>query len=218
MYLEGSDQHRGWFQSSLLTSIGAYDCAPYKQVMHCGFIVDGDGRKMSKSQGNVVDPADVMKKYGADVLRLWVSSVDHSLDVGINDEILQRTVDAYRRIRNTFRFLLGNLNDFDDTCNSVTNFEELLPVDKWMLGRISQILTEVTDAYNQYNFHYIFRCVYNFLNNDLSSVYMDVTKDRLYSEATNSPLRRSAQTVLQVGLDVLVRILSPILSFTCDEV
>ncbi|WP_165252276.1 isoleucine--tRNA ligase [Adlercreutzia sp. ZJ304] len=218
MYLEGSDQHRGWFQSSLLTSMGAYGVAPYKSVMHCGFTVDAEGRKMSKSLGNGIDPADIMKKSGADVLRLWVASVDYSQDVSISDEILQRTSDAYRRIRNTFRFLLGSLDDFDDENNAVRTWDELEPLDKWMHVRTLQLLQDVTSAYEEYKFHYVYRAIYDFIVNDLSAVYMDAVKDRLYSEAINSLRRRAAQTVLMNVLEVLVRILAPILSFTADEV
>lgn len=214
MYLEGSDQHRGWFQSSLLTSIGAYGVPPYKQVMHCGFIVDGEGKKQSKSKGNVIAPDEVMNKFGADVLRLWVASVDYSQDVGIDSEILQRITDAYRKIRNSFRFLLGNLYDFSND----DFVEDLLPVDRWMLSQIYKVLEEVTESYKTYNFHNIFRCVYNFINNELSSIYMNIAKDRLYSDAPDSYERRSAQTVMANILEVLVRILSPILSFTCEEV
>lgn len=218
MYLEGSDQHRGWFQSSILTSIGAYGVAPYKSVMHCGFINDAEGKKMSKSAGNGVDPADVMKKSGADVLRLWVSSVDYSQDVNIGDEILQRTSEAYRRIRNTYRFLLGNLNDFDYRTDAIREWDALTPVDQWAMVRIRQLLHEVEEAYDAYKFHHVYRGVYEYIIGDLSSIYMDVSKDRLYSEAPDSPLRRSAQTVLMNILEVLVRILAPILSFTTDEV
>lgn len=218
MYLEGSDQHRGWFQSSLLTSIGAYDCAPYKQVMHCGFIVDGEGKKQSKSKGNVVDPAAVMDKFGADVLRLWVSSVDYSQDVGIDDTILQRVTEAYRTIRNTFRNILGNLNDFDAANDAVQNWNELLPADQWIIARINEILNDTTSDFNNYRFHNIYQRIYNFINNELSPIYMDISKDRLYSDAKNSHNRRSAQTALLNVLEVMVRILSPILSFTCDEV
>lgn len=218
MYLEGSDQHRGWFQSAILTSVGAYGVAPYKSVMHCGFTMDAEGKKMSKSAGNGIDPADVMKQSGADVLRLWVSSVDYSQDVNIGDEILQRTSEAYRRIRNTFRFLLGNLSDFDHRNHCITQWEELTPVDKWAMLRINQLLHEVEDAYESYKYHVVYRSVYEYIINDLSAIYMDVCKDRLYSEAPDSQLRRSAQTVLLNVLEVLVRILAPILSFTTDEV
>lgn len=216
MYLEGSDQHRGWFQSSLLTSMGAYGVPPYKSVMHCGFTVDEQGRKMSKSLGNGVDPADVCGKYGADVLRLWVSSVDYSQDVSISDNILKQVSDAYRRFRNTFRFLLGSLADFDDTCDIVA-WEALEPIDRYVLAKTAVLLDEVEAAYDTYRFNAVYRAAYDFVN-DLSAVYMDVTKDRLYSEAPASPRRRAVQTVLMNVLEVLVRVLSPILTFTCDEV
>ena len=218
LYLEGSDQHRGWFQSSLLTSIGSYGVAPYKAVMHCGFTVDADGKKMSKSLGNGIDPADIMAKSGADVLRLWVSSVDYSQDVSISDEILQRTSDAYRRIRNTFRFLLGSLDDFDDATCAVSSWDALEPLDKWMYVRTLDLLRSVTEAYEGFKFHYVYRAIYEFIVGDLSAVYMDAVKDRLYSEAAASPRRRAVQTVLCDVLEVLVRVLAPILSFTADEV
>ena len=217
MYLEGSDQHRGWFQSSLLTSVGAYGTAPYKSVMHCGFTVDENGRKMSKSLGNGVDPAEVVNKVGADVLRMWVSSVDYSQDVSISDSILQRTSDAYRKFRNIFRFLLGNLDDFK-VQDRVTDFDELEPIDKWVMVKLAGVLESVNKAYDEYKFHYVYRTLYDFVNNDLSAIYMDVAKDRLYSEALNSPRRRAVQTVLENVLNVLVRVLSPILSFTTEEV
>ncbi len=217
MYLEGSDQHRGWFQSSLLTSIGAYGVAPYKSVMHCGFTVDEQGRKMSKSLGNGVDPADVVGKYGADVLRLWVSSVDYSQDVSISDNILKQVSDAYRRFRNTFRFLLGNLSDFDDTRDMVQSWDDLEPIDQYMMAKTASVLAEIRDAYAAYKFNVVYRVAYDFAN-DLSAVYMDVAKDRLYSEAPDSPRRRAVQTVLMNILEVLVRVLAPILSFTTDEV
>ncbi|MDY3981633.1 MAG: class I tRNA ligase family protein, partial [Paraeggerthella sp.] len=218
MYLEGSDQHRGWFQSSLLTSVGAYGVPPYKSVMHCGFTVDGEGRKMSKSLGNGVDPADVMAKAGADVLRLWVASVDYSQDVSISDEILQRTSEAYRRIRNTFRFLLGSLDDFCFEHDAVSDWEGLEPIDQWAMVRTRHLLADVEAAYDSYRFHYVYRSVYDYIVNDLSAVYMDATKDRLYSEAPNSPRRRAVQTVLANILEVLVRVLAPVLTFTTDEV
>lgn len=217
MYLEGSDQHRGWFQSSLLTSIGAYGVAPYKSVMHCGFTVDAEGRKMSKSLGNGIDPADIMDQYGADVLRLWVASVDYSQDVRLSDEILKRTSETYRRLRNTFRFLLGVLDDFSDE-KAITAWDQLQLLDQWSLVRVQRLLDEVTEAYEGYKFHQVYRLIYDYIVGDLSAVYMDALKDRLYSEAPDSTARRSAQTVLKVILDVLVRILSPIISFTTEEV
>ncbi|MEG2628691.1 MAG: isoleucine--tRNA ligase [Raoultibacter sp.] len=218
MYLEGSDQHRGWFQSSLLTSVGAYGVAPYKSVMHCGFTMDAEGRKMSKSLGNGVDPNEVMKKSGADVLRLWVASVDYSQDVNISDEILQRTSEAYRRIRNTFKFLLGNLNDFDYRTNTTATWADLEPLDQWMMLRLQVLLDEINTGYTEYRFHAVYRAIYDFIVNDLSAVYMDATKDRLYAETPDSPRRRAVQTVLMHALELLVRTLSPILSFTAEEV
>lgn len=216
MYLEGSDQHRGWFQSSLLTSVGAYGVPPYKSVMHCGFTVDEQGRKMSKSLGNGVDPADVMAKFGADVLRLWVASVDYSQDVSISDNILKQVSDTYRRFRNTFRFLLGNLDDVT-TADLLTSWDALEPIDQWALVRTYKLLQDVEAAYDSYRFNNVYRLAYDFVN-DLSAVYMDVAKDRLYSEAPDSPRRRAVQTVLANILEVLVRVLSPVISFTCDEV
>ena len=217
MYLEGSDQHRGWFQSSLLLGTGAYGRAPYKSVMCCGFTVDEQGRKMSKSLGNGIDPKEVTDKYGADVLRLWVASTDYSVDVSISDNILTRTSDAYRRFRNTFRFLLGNLDDFDFERDAV-GADELAPVDRWAMLRLATLLHDVERGYDEYHYHQVFRALYDYVVTDLSAIYMDVIKDRLYAEAPTSPRRRAAQTVLANILEVLVRIMSPILSFTCDEV
>ncbi len=217
MYLEGSDQHRGWFQSSLLTSIGAYGVPPYKSVMHCGFTVDEQGRKMSKSLGNGIDPDEVCKQFGADVLRLWVSSVDYSQDVSISKNILKQVSDAYRRIRNTFRFLLGNLYDFDYEKDAIKDFNQLEAIDQYMLIKTYRMLEEVEGAFDDYKFNGVYRVIYDFVN-DLSAVYMDVSKDRLYSEGANSPRRRAVQTVLADIIEVLVRVLAPILSFTCDEV
>lgn len=217
MYLEGSDQHRGWFQSSLLTSVGAYGVPPYKSVMHCGFTVDEQGRKMSKSLGNGVDPADVMSKFGADVLRLWVSSVDYSQDVSISDNILKQVSDAYRRFRNTYRFLLGNLDDFDPYVDAVSSWDELEPIDQWAMVRTYKLLTDVEAGYEAYRYNTVYRVAYDFVN-DLSAVYMDVVKDRLYAEAPKALPRRAAQTVLMNILEVMVRVLSPIISFTTDEV
>jgi isoleucyl-tRNA synthetase len=217
LYLEGSDQHRGWFQSSLLTSVGAYGSAPFKGIMSCGFVVDGDGNKMSKSRGNVVDPLEVVEKYGADVLRLWVGSIDHSQDVGIDDEIIQRTSEAYRRIRNSFRFLLSNLSDFSWS-EDVVSADELEPLDCWALVRVMRLTEKVTEAYESLRFHAAFHAIYDYLVTDLSAIYLDVLKDRLYSDEAKSVQRRAAQTVLVNILEALVRLLAPILTFTCDEV
>ena len=217
MYLEGSDQHRGWFQSSLLCGVGAFGTAPYKNVMCCGFTVDENGEKMSKSRGNGVDPADVIAQYGADVLRLWVFSSDYSVDVSIGDEILKGTSDAYRKFRNTMRFILGALDDFDDERNAIKSFDELLPEDQWAMARLAQVLDEVDAGYDAYQYHKVFHCLYDFMG-EVSSIYLDPRKDRLYADAPNSQGRRSAQTVLMNVLEVLVRVLVPVLSFTTEEV
>ena len=216
MYLEGSDQLRGWFQSSLLTSVGAYGVTPYKSVMHCGFVVDENGEKMSKSKGNGVDPADICNKFGADVLRLWVASVDFSHDVRLGDNIIKQVSDAYRKFRNSIRFMLSNVVDFDDVNDAVTDWNDLEPIDQYMMVKTARLAEEVTAAYEEYSFNGVYRLAYDFIN-DTSSIYMDVIKDRLYSEAANSKRRRAAQTVLMNVIEVLVRILAPILTFTTDE-
>ena len=216
LYLEGSDQHRGWFQSSLLTSVGAYGIAPFDAVLTHGFIVDGNGRKMSKSLGNVVSPIDVIAKSGADIVRLWVASADYGQDVSISDEIIDRTSEAYRRIRNTLRFLLSNIYDFDPTADSVP-LAQMPELDRFAMAQLATMLREVTTAYDEWRFHAVFRTIYDYVG-DLSGVYLDVLKDRLYADAPASVSRRSAQTVLSAILGVLVRVLAPILSFTAEEV
>ena len=215
MYLEGSDQHRGWFQSALLTSVGAYDAAPFDKVLTHGFIVDGDGRKMSKSIGNVISPIDVVAKSGADIVRLWVASADYGQDISVSDEILDRTSEAYRRIRNTFRFLLSNLYDFDIAKDSVA-WADMPELDRFALADLAEMLDRVTNAYEEWRFHQVYRTIYDYVG-DLSSVYLDVLKDRLYADAPASVSRRAAQTVLAEILGVLVRILAPVLTFTCEE-
>ncbi len=215
LYLEGSDQHRGWFQSSLLTSVGAYGEAPYKAVMSCGFTVDENGRKMSKSLGNVIDPNVVCKELGADVLRLWVASVDYSHDVSVSDEILKRSSEAYRRMRNTFRYLLGSLDDFG--ADDFVGEGALLEFDAWALARLQRLVADVTCAYEEYRFHAVYRMWYDFISST-SAVYFEAVKDRLYSDAPASAGRRSAQTVLANMLGAMVRQLAPVLTFTCDEV
>ncbi len=215
MYLEGSDQHRGWFQSSLLTSVGAYGVAPFRSVLTHGFIVDGDGRKMSKSLGNVISPLDVIKKSGADIIRLWVASADYSQDVSVSDEILDRTSEAYRRIRNTFRFLLSNLNDYAPSRDVA--WEDMPELDQITLIELQDTLSKITAHYDEWRFHQVYRTVLDYIG-DLSNVYLDVVKDRLYADAPDSLERRSAQTVIARILGVLARVLAPILSFTCEEV
>ena len=218
MYLEGSDQHRGWFQSSLLTSVGANGVAPYKAVVSQGFTLDGQGRKMSKSLGNVIDPNKVCDEMGADIIRLWVASVDTSTDVAIDHEILARTSDAYRRFRNTFRFLLGELEgQFEPETDGVP-FSDLTALDRLMVARLTQVQAEVDAAYAGYEFNRAYRVLYDFVVTELSNVYLDALKDRLYCEKPGSLARRSAQTVLAELLSMLLRDLQPILAFTCDEV
>ncbi len=217
LYLEGSDQHRGWFQSSLMTSVGANDAAPYRAVLTHGFVVDEEGRKMSKSLGNVVDPLEVIEQSGADVLRLWVASSDYSVDIAIGPEILKHVGEAYRRIRNSFRFLLGNLYDFD-TARDAVPYEEMLEIDKWALHRLEALKRATKRAYEDFRYHAVYRSVYDFLVTDMSSFYLDVLKDRLYASAAASKERRSAQTALHEILISLAKIMAPILAFTCEEV
>ena len=216
MYLEGSDQHRGWFQSSLLTSVGAYDAAPFEKVLTHGFIVDGDGRKMSKSIGNTILPLDVIKKSGADIVRLWVAAADYGQDVSISDEILDRTSEAYRRIRNTFRFLLSNLYDFAPDVDRI-DWAQMPELDRFAMVQLADVCERVTTAYDEWRFHVVYRAAYDYVG-ELSADYLDVLKDRLYADAPSSVSRRSAQTVLSAILGVLVRVLAPVLSFTCEEV
>jgi isoleucyl-tRNA synthetase len=226
IYLEGSDQHRGWFQSSLLTSVAAKGIAPYKTVLTHGFTLDEKGYKMSKSLGNVVDPAVVIdggkdaKKepaYGADVLRLWVSSVDYSADVPIGQTILKQMADVYRKIRNTARFLLGNLHDFDPAEHAVF-YEDMPELDRYMLHRITEVFGEVTEAFDTYQFFRFFQTVQNFCVVDLSNFYLDIAKDRLYISATDAPRRRSCQTVLAIALENLARSIAPVLCHMAEDI
>ena len=190
--------------------------APFDAVLTHGFIVDGNGRKMSKSLGNVVSPLDIIAKSGADIVRLWVASADYGQDVSVSDEIIDRTSEAYRRIRNTFRFLLSNLYDFDPATDSVP-LAEMPELDRYAMTQLANVLSDVTTAYDEWRFHAVFRTIYDYVG-DLSGVYLDVLKDRLYADAPASASRRSAQTVLSAILGVLVRVLAPILSFTAEEV
>lgn len=217
MYLEGSDQHRGWFQSSLLTSVATTGKAPYKSVLTHGFIVDEQGRKMSKSLGNSISPNDVVKKLGADILRLWVASADYSSDISVSDNLLKQITEVYRRIRNTFRFLVQNMADFDPKTDSVS-YEDLRSIDKWVLARLYELTEKVTKAYDDYQFHVVFHSVHNFCAVDMSALYLDVIKDRLYCDGKDSVSRRAAQTVLYEVTRTLLPFLAPIIPHTSDEV
>jgi len=217
LYLEGSDQHRGWFQSALTTAIALEGESPFEGVLTHGFVVDGEGKKMSKSAGNVVAPQDVMKEFGADILRLWVSSCDYQFDVRLSEEILKQLADSYRKIRNTFRYMLGNLYDFNPKKDRIP-FEKLHPLDQWAISSCDRLLFSVDQSYWQFNFLKVYQRVYDFCSIDLSSYYFDILKDTLYTARKDSFLRRSAQTGLFETLARLVKVLAPILSFTMDEV
>ncbi|MGB9698399.1 MAG: isoleucine--tRNA ligase [Thermodesulfobacteriota bacterium] len=217
MYLEGSDQHRGWFHSSLLAAVGTRGHAPYRSVLTHGFVVDGEGRKMSKSLGNVIAPDEVINRYGAEILRLWVAAEDYRDDIRISEEILSRLSEAYRRIRNTCRFLLGNLYDFDPAQDAVGQ-EQMLEIDRWIMLRLQKLISRVREAYANFEFHIVFHALHNFCIVDLSALYLDILKDRLYVSAPSSVPRRAAQTAIYKILDALVRMMAPILSFTAEEV
>jgi isoleucyl-tRNA synthetase len=217
LYLEGSDQHRGWFHSSLLMSEALYERPPYRCVLTHGFTVDEKGRKMSKSLGNVIAPQKVMNTLGADVLRLWVSATDYANEIAVSDEILRRMADSYRRMRNTLRFLLGNLHGFDPARHALPP-ERLLALDRWVLSCARELQTQVLDAYRSYAFHLIYQKVHNFCSVDLGSFYLDVIKDRMYTTPAAGAPRRSAQTVMWHIAESMVRWLAPILSFTAEEV
>jgi isoleucyl-tRNA synthetase len=217
MYLEGSDQHRGWFHSSLLCSVGTRGDAPYKSVLTHGFVVDGAGKAMHKSAGNVIAPEELIVKYGAEILRLWVAGEDYRDNIRLSQEILQRLTEAYRRIRNTCRFLLGNLNDFDPHRHAVA-YGDMEPLDRWALNRLQELNERVLKAYDAFEFHLVYHNLHNFCALDLSSLYLDIVKDRLYTSPRRSRKRRSAQTAMQEVLEVLVRLMAPVLSFTADEI
>ncbi len=216
LYLEGSDQHRGWFQSSLLTSIAMNNSAPYKTVLTHGFVVDEQGRKQSKSLGNVVSPQKVWDSLGADILRLWVASTDFRSEMVASDEILKRTSDQYRRIRNTFRFILGNLSDFND--KNKVEFNDQVELDKWIINETKILQKEITALYESYSYHKATQKIHNFCVNELGGIYLDIVKDRLYTCKNDSLARRSCQTSLDFILNVLVRQIAPILSYTAEEI
>ncbi len=217
LYLEGSDQHRGWFQSSLKTGIAINNQAPYKQVLTHGFTVDGEGRKMSKSIGNVVAPQEVMNKLGADILRLWVSATDYSGEMTVSDEILKRTADSYRRIRNTARFLLSNINGFEPTKHMLAA-EDMLALDAWVVDRALQLQNELQQAYERYDFLSVFQKVVQFCGGELGGFYLDIIKDRQYTTQADSVARRSCQTAMYHILEAMARWIAPVLSFTADEI
>jgi isoleucyl-tRNA synthetase len=216
LYLEGHDQHRGWFHSSLLLASAIFGRAPYRGLLTHGFTVDGQGKKMSKSLGNTVAPQDVSNKMGAEIIRLWVASTDYSGDLGIDDKILARVVDAYRRIRNTLRFLLANVSDFDAAKDSVAT-EDLLEIDRWALARAAQFQAELLAHYKVYEFHPVVAKLQLFCSEDLGGFYLDVLKDRLYTSAPKSLARRSAQTALHQITHAMLRWMAPFLSFTAEE-
>jgi isoleucyl-tRNA synthetase len=217
MYLEGSDQHRGWFHSSLLESVGTRNRAPYKSVLTHGFVVDGEGKKMSKSVGNVIDSQEIIDQYGAEILRLWVAAEDYTMDIRISDEILKRLVEAYRRIRNTSRYILGNLYDFDCQRDAVAP-EDMEEIDRWALHRLQEMIRRVRDAYDRYQFHVVYYTLYNFCTVDLSALYLDVLKDRIYTAKAASKARRSGQTAMYLILEAMTRLLAPMLTFTAEEI
>ena len=216
LYLEGSDQHRGWFQLSLLPALGSIGRMPFKTVVTHGFLVDDKGMKISKSVGNFVTALEEVEKYGADILRLWVSSVNYQEDVRCSDELIGRLQDAYRKIRNTLRYLMSNINDFDPGRMSI-GYEDMSLIDQWAMEKLSILIKEVREAYENFGFHRVFNKIYNFCTVEMSSIYMDVLKDRMYCDGTDSQSRRSGQTAMYKILDALVRMLAPILAHTAEE-
>jgi isoleucyl-tRNA synthetase len=217
MYLEGSDQHRGWFQSSLLVGLGTRGRPPYHEVLTHNFLIDMEGRKMSKSVGNSIEPADIIKQSGADILRLWVSMSDYREEIRVSNEILQRVVEAYRKIRNTLRALLGNIHDFDPSTDRVP-LDKLEPIDRYMIARYGEVAGKIRHSYETYDYGTIFQALNAFATIDLSALYVDISKDRLYTFSARSRERRSAQTAMYIIADGLTRLMAPILSFTADEI
>ncbi len=217
LYLEGNDQYRGWFQSSLLTSVATTGEAPYKTVLTHGMILDDESRKMSKSLGNGISPQDVIKQYGADVLRLWVASTDYQTDVHISNDILKQISESYRKIRNTARYILGNISDFDPDKDMV-NLDKLMPIDRWALAKLNELQTRVKESYDKYEFHIVYHSIHNFCVVDMSNFYLDVLKNRLYLEKPDSIQRRAAQTAIYIILNAMTRMVAPILAYTSDEI
>ncbi len=217
LYLEGSDQHRGWFHSSLLTSVANEGHAPYKAVLTHGFVVDGSGRKMSKSLGNVIVPNEIIDKFGAEILRLWVTYEDYRDDIKISKDIINRLIETYRRIRNTLRFLHANINDDFEPGRDSVPYEKMSLLDKWLLSRLMRLIERVGDSYNNYTFHAIYHAIHNFCTVDLSALYLDIVKDRIYVEYKDAGKRRASQTVVYQTLIALVKLIAPVLSTTADE-
>jgi isoleucyl-tRNA synthetase len=217
MYLEGSDQHRGWFHSSLLVSVGNNNIAPYRSVLTHGFVVDGKGRKMSKSLGNIMAPEEIIEKYGAEILRLWVTYEDYTDDIKISKEMIDRIVETYRRIRNTFRFLHANLHDDFDPAQHIVPYEQLSSLDRWILSRLQALIARVREAYETYAFHAIYHSIHNFCAIELSALYLDIIKDRMYVDKKDAVRRRASQSVVFEILTTLLRLAAPILSFTTEE-
>ncbi len=217
LYLEGADQYRGWFQSSLLTSVATMGTAPYKAVLTHGWVVDGNGRVMHKSLGNGIDPQEVIDQYGADVLRLWVASSDYHADIRISQDILKQLSEAYRKIRNTARYILGNISDFNPDSDMV-ELDKLMPIDTWALAKLNALIDKVKDAYDKYEFHLVYHSIHNFCVVEMSNFYLDVLKDRLYTEKVDSLSRRAAQTTIYIILDAMTKMIAPILAFTSDEI
>ncbi|HWN98140.1 MAG TPA: class I tRNA ligase family protein, partial [Blastocatellia bacterium] len=217
VYLEGPDQYRGWFNSSLMVGLAAHDRAPYKTVITHGWTVDGEGKAMHKSTGNAMPPEEIIGKHGAEILRLWVASSDFKEDVRISNEILMRLVDAYRKLRNTARYALGNIGDFDPERDGVTE-SEMVEIDRWALAMTRDVTRKVVEAYARFDYSTVYHSLYNFATVTLSNIYIDILKDRLYTFAPKSVGRRSAQSALYQIVDTLARLLSPILVFTADEI
>ena len=217
LYLEGNDQYRGWFQSSILSCLIIDDNKPCKNILVHGFVLDKFGKKMSKSLNNVIAPMDIVNKYGADVLRLWVASINYSVDINISEEVLVRVSDTYRKIRNTFRFLLLNLEDFNFSDHYV-DFKYMLKIDIWILHKLNILKENIIKSYSSYNFNLVYKYICNFCISDLGSKYFDIIKDRLYTINKFSILRRSAQSTLYLILVILLRLIAPILSFTAEEI
>jgi isoleucyl-tRNA synthetase len=217
LYTEGGDQHRGWFHSSLLSSVGIKDAAPYRMVATSGWTLDEQGRAFSKSLGNGVDPVDVANRLGAEIIRLWVASVDFREDVAASENLMQRVSDNYRKLRNTLRFLLSNLSDFDPSIDAIA-WTDMLPLDQYILARTAELDVAIRTAYDEFEFHRAYQALNEYTNSDLSALYLDVVKDRLYTFAPKSVARRSAQTAIWRIAEAMTRLIAPILSFTADEV